>query len=229
MKNETSDGKPISSISDWSTVQDPKHWVRGRSAYSLAEFILNRDGVRLLSRAISAVLGESVEFHKAIPEHKVKFDQHRNPRAHDLGIYGETESGKSLFVGVEAKVDEPFGMYVSEEWRRADTPSKRNRISQLCDRFQDAPGICEYDEVKYQLMTAAAGTVDAGADVSILYIAVFATDDYDEEKGDANFQDYQTFLTRAAATPTPNQAPNAKSHTLNLSGKKLTTIYEYFN
>ena len=227
MRIETSDGEPLRSLAEWQAVHKPEHWKPGRSAHSVADFIANRNGARRLSQRVSEVLGESVKFHKIIPEHKVKFDQYRNPRVHDLGIYGETESGKSLFVGVEAKVDEPFGNYVSEEWRKADTPSKRNRISQLCDRFQDGPGISEYDEIRYQLMHGAAGTVEAGADVSVLYIAVFVTDDYDPAKGEANFQDYQTFLNRAGATPNPN--PNRdrayESHTINLSGKTLTTIY----
>ena len=234
MKIVTADGKPIRSLSDWSTVHDPKHWVRGRSAYSVADFILNRNGARRLSQRVSEVLGESVTFHKITPEHKVKFDQYRNPRVHDLGIYGETESGKSLFVGVEAKVDETFGPHVADVWQRVERirqGDKRTnlpeRISELCDRFQDGPGICEYDEVRYQLMYAAAGTVEAGADVSVLYIAVFVTDDYDPAKGEANFQDYQTFLNRAGASVNGDRAP--ESHTLNLSGKTLTTIYEYFD
>ena len=238
MKIVTADGKPIRSLSDWSTVHDPKHWVRGRSAYSVADFILNRNGARRLSQRVSEVLGESVTFHKITPEHKVKFDQYRNPRVHDLGIYGETESGKSLFVGVEAKVDESFGPYVADEWRKARRIVQQgrrtrlpDRISELCDRFQDGPGISPTDEIRYQLMHGAAGTVEAGADVSVLYIAVFVTDDYDEAKGIANFQDCRTFLNRAGATINPNQNRDRayESHTLNMSGKALTTIYEYID
>ena len=238
MKIATSDGKQINSLADWSTIHNPKHWVRGRSAYSVAEFILNRNGARRLSQHVSEVLGESVTFHKIIPEHKVKFDQYRSPRVHDLGIHGETESGESLFVGVEAKVDESFGPYVADEWRKAQRIVQRgrrtrlpDRISELCDRFQDGPGISPTDEIRYQLMHGAAGTVEAGADVSVLYIAVFVTDDYDPAKGEANFQDYQTFLNRAGATlnPNPNRDHAYESHTLNLSGRRLTTIYEYFD
>ena len=236
MRIETSDGKPLSSLADWQAIHKPAQWKPGRSAYSVADFIVNRDGARHLSRRVSAVLGESVEFHIITPELEVRFDRYGKGRFHDLGIRGETESGESLFVGVEAKVDESFGAHVADEWRKAQRTLQRgqrtrlpNRISELCARFQDGDGISPTDEIRYQLMHGVAGTVEAGADVSVFYIAVFATDDYDEEKGEANFQDYQTFLTRAAATPTLNQDRNAKSHTLNLSGKRLTTIYEYFN
>ena len=238
MKIATSDGKPLRSLADWQAVHKPEQWKPGRSAHAVADFIANRNGARLLSRRVSTVLGESVTLHKIIPEHKVKFDRYRSPRVHDLGIYGETESGETLFVGVEAKVDESFGPYVADEWRKAQRILQRgkrtrlpDRISELCDRFQDGPGISPTDEIRYQLMHGAAGTVEAGADVSVLYIAVFVTDDYDPAKGEANFQDYQTFLNRAGATINPNQNRDRvyESHTLNLSGKTLTTIYEYFD
>ena len=227
MRIETSDGKPLRSMADWQAVHNPEKWKPGRSAHAIADFIVNRDGARVLSRRVSAILGERAGFRKIIPEHKVAFDQYSNPRVHDLGIYGETESGKTLFVGLEAKVDEKFGEYVSVEWQNADTPSKRGRITQLCDRFQNVPGISEYDEVRYQLVYAVAGTVDAGADLSILYIAVFATDDYDPAKGESNRQDYRTFITRAGGTAIPN--PYSESHNLNIGGKPLTAIYETFN
>ena len=149
MKIVTADGKPLRSLADWSTVHnDPNHWIRERSAYLLADFILNQDGACLLARSVTEVLGESVKFHRIIPEHKVKFDEYRNPRVHDLGIHGKTESGKSLFVGVEAKVDETFGPHVADVWQRVERirqGDKRTnlpeRISELCDRFQDGPGI----------------------------------------------------------------------------------------
>ena len=236
MTIQNPDGEPIRSLADWQALHRPKHWRAGRSAHAVADFMLNRDGARVLSRRVSAVLGERAEFREITPELEIRFDRHGKGRFHDLGIRGATESGATLFVGVEAKVDEMFGRYVSEEWRNAtrtrqsgQRTRRPDRISELCDRFQDGPGISEYDEVRYQLMHAAAGTVEAGADVSVLYIAVFATDDYDPAKGEANRQDFRTFIARAGGTPTPNQRNAAESHNLNLSGKRLTTIYETFD
>ena len=237
MKIVTSDGEPLRSLADWQAVHKPEQWKPGRSAHSVADFILNRNGARRLSQHVSEVLGESVKFHKITPELEVRFDRYGKGRFHDLGIHGETESGKSLFVGVEAKVDESFGPYVADEWRKAQRIVQQgrrtrlpDRISELCDRFQDGPGISPTDEIRYQLMHGAAGTVEAGADVSVLYIAVFVTDDYDDAKGEANFQDYRTFLNRAGASANPTANGGApESHTLNLSGKALTTIYEYFD
>ncbi len=230
------DGEPIRSLADWQALHSAEHWKPGRSAHAVADFVVNRDGATKLARTVAAVLGERVAFREASPELEIRFDRYGKGRFHDLGIRGETESGETLFVGVEAKVDESFGAYVADEWRNAQRIRERGertrrpaRISELCDRFQDGPGISEYDEVRYQLMHAAAGTVEAGADLSVLYIAVFATDDYDPAKGEANRQDYRTFIHRAGGTPTPNQTAAAESHNLNLNRKPLTTIYETFD
>lgn len=231
---QTSDGKPLRSLADWQAVHDPKQWKPGRSAHAIADFIVNRDGALVLSRRVSAVLGERVAFREITPELEIRFDRYGKGRFHDLGIRGETESGKTLFVGVEAKVDESFGAHVADEWRNAQRILQRgertrrpDRITELCARFQNGGGIAPTDEIRYQLMHGAAGTVDAGADLSVLYIAVFATDDYDPNKSESNRQDYQAFITRAGGTAIPN--PYAESHNLNIGGKPLTAIYETFN
>ena len=236
MRIETSDGKPLRAMADWQAIHSAEHWKPGHSAHAIADFVVNRDGATKLARTVAAVLGERVAFREAAPELEIRFDRYPNGRVHDLGIRGETESGKTLFVGVEAKVDESFGAYVADEWRNAQRIRERgertrrpDRITQLCDRFQDGPGIAPTDEIRYQLMHAVAGTVEAGADISVLYIAVFATDDYDPDKGESNRQDYRTFIARAGGTPTPNQTAAVESHNLNLNGKPLTTIYETFD
>ena len=65
---------------------------------------------------------------RAISEYEQKFDDFRGRgRIHDLGIFGQTESGKSLFVGVEAKVDEPFGPFVHDAYLSAKAKRWRQR------------------------------------------------------------------------------------------------------
>ena len=56
----------------------------------------------------------------SVPESEVRFDQYGKGRVHDLGICGKTASERSLFVGVEAKVNETFGKSVGDEWREAN-------------------------------------------------------------------------------------------------------------
>lgn len=235
MRIENTEGIPLNCLDHWKSIHKPTQWKPGRSAYSVADFIVKRDGARKLRDRVSSVLGALVTFHKIIPEYEVKFDQYGKGRFHDLGIIGETQSGKSLFVGVEAKVDEPFGSYVADEWRKAQEIRESGkgtrlpqRIMQLCDRFNDGLGISECDKVRYQLLHGTAGTVDAKADVSVFYVAVFKTDSYDKEIGESNHRDYQQFIERAGGA-TQDNGNGASSHVLTLGGKRLIAIYEYFD
>ena len=111
-------GQTIETMAEWKRLYDSprtKHqWKEHRSAYSVAEFILNRNGAEALRARVSDAIGETVQFERNTPEMEVRFDQFGRGRMHDLGISGKSASGKSVFVGVEAKVDEPFGAPVGE-------------------------------------------------------------------------------------------------------------------
>lgn len=116
-------GQTIETMAEWKRLYDSprtKHqWKEHRSAYSVAEFILNRNGAEALRARVSDAIGETVQFERNTPEMEVRFDQFGRGRMHDLGISGKSASGKSVFVGVEAKVDEPFGAPVGEStWER---------------------------------------------------------------------------------------------------------------
>ncbi len=103
MKIENTKGAPITSLADWAKLYDSPRsshqWKEHRSAYSAAEFIVNRNGAESLRARIADALGEQVEFEKVIPEFEVRFDRFGNGRMHDLAIFGTTDSGQSLFVG----------------------------------------------------------------------------------------------------------------------------------
>ena len=214
-------------LGEWEKIHKPTQWKPGHSAYEVANFILHRNGGDKLERKVSQVLGGPVRFDKITAECKVPFDDYRNPRVHDLGIWGATSSGDSLFVGVEAKVNEKFGNPLKREWQDG-SDKKKSRIRGLCGRFQNGPRrICPTDDVRYQLMYATAGTVDADASVSVFYVVVFVTDCYDPAEGEANYDDYMKFICRAGGVATADDADGATSYTLNLAGRQLTTIYDY--
>ena len=240
MRIEDSKGKAVNSLDDWETRIRREHWKPEleRSAHSLAEFIINQNGSHALQERVATVLDERVVFEKGILEYEVRFDEYGKGRVHDLGIFGKTDSGKSLFVGVEAKVDEPFGnYYVSKEWARANKikndgkrTGKLERIRDLCARF--GPRITEKsDDIRYQLLYSVAGTVDAGKDRSVFYVAVFRTYAYDAEEGKNNHEDYRRFVERAGGEPiqTDDDGAEAEAHVLMVGGKQLHAIYEYFN
>ena len=235
MRIEDSQGTRLTSLDDWKRLHKDGNWKEGRSAHAIADFVVNHGGAAKLQQRVSSVLGGPMEFYKGIPECKVQFDQFSGPRVHDLGIWG-TVSAKSLFVGVEAKVDEPFDKYIGdalqESHKTIESGGKSNkpqRIRELCARFNDGPGITEDSCIRYQLIYGAAGTVDAGADVSVFCVAVFLTDDYDASTGETNHQDYLRFIERAGGEPIKCGGTGASAHRLTLGGKSLVTIYERFD
>lgn len=82
---------------------------------------MNHDGTQRLAEKISEALTQPVIFEKAVPEFEVRFDEFGHGRMHDLAITGRVGESQRLFVGVEAKVDEPFGEIVRESYLRAKT------------------------------------------------------------------------------------------------------------
>ena len=144
------------------------------------------------------------------PEYAARFDGYQGPARLDLGISARTGSGQSLFVGLEAKVDEPFGSEtVVERYLQALETLRGNprsraaaRVEELLSRYfgdREEPGQSKFAGIGYQLLTAAAGTVAVGAELSVLYVVVFKNMEYEEEKGIANRIDYDAFMNASGA------------------------------
>ena len=98
-------GKFITNFSDWkqfiTSGKEKKHWKEGRSACSLTDYITNNNGEAFINKEVSKVIGEHLTFELAYPEYVVKFDTYRGGRVHDLGIYGKTATGKTVFQKVK--------------------------------------------------------------------------------------------------------------------------------
>ena len=241
MKIKSPEGNEITTMEQWSKCIRPGHWKPGRSAYSLADFILNRDGANTLRERISSVLNEPVELDCATPEFLARFDSYGgNPSNLDLGIWGRVGADSSLFVGLEAKVDEPFGdKTVCERYRAAicerscKSGSKaKDRVENLLSQyFADCADSCDskLSEVRYQLLTGTAGTAAMSGDRSMFYVLVFHTSLYDKEKGEANRLDYKRFIgAMEGKTLTQNNDP-FRADKITVAEKPLICIYDYFN
>jgi len=231
-------GEKIESMAAWARLYDSPRsvhqWKEHRSAYSMAQFILNRNGADSLQARVGEAFGEFVEFERALPEMEVRFDQFGRGRTHDLGILGRTVSGRSLFVGVEAKVDEPFGALVREAYLSAkarqiagESTNAPERIEQLLKLHFRIPDPSMF-EVRYQLLYATAGTLAAAADVSVLYIVVFKTPLYSEIVSAENYRDYVDFMVKVGAEPLQLPTKEARAHKFVLGGKELVCLYEKF-
>ena len=178
LKVNDSKGNDVATMEQWSESVRRSHWKPGRSAYSLADFIMNRNGAAHLESRISSVLSQPIRLEQGTPEYAARFDRCRGPARLDIGISGRTGSGESLFVGAEAKVDESFGSEtVCERYQKAIETLNSNPLSKAADRvknllsrhFADTDEPCEsrFAEVGYQLLTATAGTVAVQVSISI--------------------------------------------------------------
>ena len=233
-------GSEISTLQEWERhFNSPKHWKKGRSAYSLADFILNSNGAASLESRVSSVLSEEVIFERATPEYLAKFDSYRSPSYLDLGIFGKLASGKGLFVGVEAKVDETFGPTVSERYRdalktRQSKPRTKapDRVEQLlAGYFSESalPDNSRFSDIRYQLLTAAAGTVAVPQDLVVLYVLVFKTNSYDPQKGEENYRDFKKFVDCAGGKLLAQCGQFGLAYELVIDRKRLVAIHEHVN
>ena len=239
MRIEDSNGREIQNLDEWSMIYDKNgekpQWQPGRSAHSVAEFVLNRNGVERFEQRVREVLGQSVKFDRMVPEYEQRFDAYGRGRMHDLGIFGTTEPGQSLFVGVEAKVDETFGATVGDSYLKAKakqiagTPTNApQRIEELLGLHFAKPDVSMFD-LRYQLLYATVGTLAAGADVSVLYVAVFKTPSYDAAIGASNYDDYLRFIEKIGGQPLSPGGEGVIAHEVTLDGKRLVCVHEYFD
>jgi hypothetical protein len=225
-------GKLISNISEWEKFifsgTKKKHWKEGRSAYSIADFIINNNGERFIQKEVSKVIGEDLSLDSAEPEYVVRFDRFGHGREHDLGIFGKTASGKSIFIGVEAKVDEAFGDTIADAYLKAkvkelngNRTNAPKRIEELLIRNFGIVNKSLFD-LRYQLLYSTVGTTNEEADFHILFVLVFKTDLSDTTKIENNKKDYLNFFKKLNAKPLP-QSDNFE---VEIEGKKLFVVYK---
>lgn len=190
------------------------NWVHGKSAASIGEFVFNHNGITRITDIVNRILlkvgvGSRIKaFEKAEFEHETKFDNYGQGRMHDLALFGKTIGGKSVFVGVESKVNEEFdsrdvqSAYISGLLRRVngDNSNLPARVEDLIKRnnFKQKTKSARFTRedlgLKYQLLYSTVGTAAEEADICILLVLVFRTSIYNEEAGAKNYCDYLSFM-----------------------------------
>ena len=245
MRIVDSQGQQISNLFEWRSrifdgTSKEKDWKKGRSAYSLAEFIMDRQGTEYLETRISSVLSQHTKLEQATPEYLAKFDSYPgNPSNLDLGITGYVERlalRTSLFVGVEAKVDETFAStvrsrYSSAMQRRAagkntNAPERVKRLLSKYFAVHGSPDSSRFADIRYQLLTGTAGTAAAPGEVSVFYILVFRTSMYDQRRGLSNLKDYERFIEAAGDRLLIRDGKEFRADELELDGKRLVCVYD---
>lgn len=221
----------IANLTEWEhfvfSGKKAKHWKEGRSAFSLADFIINKNGEQKISELVADQIGENFTLDLAKPEFEARFDKYGHGREHDLAIFGETATGKKIFVGVEAKVDESFGDTIASAYHKAkakelnDLPTNAPRRIEKLLNFNFKSIKASDFNLRYQLLFSTAGTLCIDADIHILLILVFKTKDYDSKKGAVNYKDLQIFFKKTEAVKVADN-----TYQLNINNKDLKIIYK---
>lgn len=215
--------KPIRTLADWETHAGPKskdQWVPERSAWELANSWCGgpEPAMPACIHELLESLPETRGFDPDVawPEHQIAFDQYGGPRNADLAVLGRATTGK-VAVTIEAKADEPFGDTVGGTFavaleRAIQSPASGGvrRIEELARAlFHDAQkGQASVAELRYQLLTAAAGTIafadHHGAEIAVLIVHEFITEKTTDARHAQNAADYALFLGRLGITSVPD-------------------------
>ena len=198
-------GATIKGLDDWKKLGGPKdvnkQWEKGRSAYELANFVINNQ--KVFVQKIQSVLeqcGLQSQDFECEPEAISglgKGMKRGGPRVHDLLMIGE-----NCVIGIEAKVSEPFGENISSINKKQKEKSKETRAEALWNFLAGKNTTIDKSPIGYQLFTATYGTMCSGIDVRknncIMLVLVFKGDVKKEINYNSNCKynenDYNNFI-----------------------------------
>lgn len=204
-------GREGDRITDWRAWTRPKRdyqWRAGRSAMELARawFV---SSTPTCPREISDLLAShprtaGLRLVKGIPEHVTPLPERGEGRNHDLLLLGHLGTG-SVVVSVEAKVDESFGETIGTYWNKGRQSAKPTRVPERIEALMSMafgaaarPDVDPWRGLRYQLLTAAAGTaIEASqqqAGTAVVLVHEFRTESMDDENVAVNTEDFQTFV-----------------------------------
>jgi len=134
-------GQPIHHWKNWPPPKRSYHWQAGRSAMELAcsWFRLGepRCPPELQSLFATHTRTANIQLDEGYPEFVTSLPERGVGRNHDRLLKGHI-GGEAVVVGVEAKVDEPFGKKIGEYWHEAKARQEPTRAP---ERIQALLGI----------------------------------------------------------------------------------------
>jgi hypothetical protein len=208
MKILNRSGEVIHSIEQWTRPKKIYQWREGRSAMELARAWCPESGPAcppdvsvLLS---SHELTRNIHIEEVRPEHVTPLPERGEGRNHDLWAKCSVD-GRPFTLCVEAKADEPFGDTIGDTCANAlrgseKTGGVRRARALLHMVFGSAaePDREPYASLRYQLLTAAAGTAlqarTEGASAAALIIHEFQGSETSDPLLQRNAEDLAAFL-----------------------------------
>ncbi len=210
--------KEINSLENWFFLAPPMggmtQWKDGRSAKELARYITG--SLPQMPKEVEQVLSCFSKPDAAFDwsaEHVTDFAHFGYGRGmgrnHDAVVYN-----RDVFMGIEAKADEPFGDKTIQDEMKNAGDNKLLRIRKLVELvFGDEPE--NHLDLRYQLLTACGGVLleakKREVKNAVLLVLVFlkaGTDAegnayYTEENRQRNNEDWRCFLEQIKAEITP--------------------------
>lgn len=194
-------GIKILSLDDWFKNYKPYspilHWKEGRSAMEFARLMV--DSTSYLPKVIEDVIKDLTEDDSfyGIGEYVTNFSSFNlgigNGRNHDFFMHSN-----DLVVSIEAKVDEPFDLYMDETIN--ETLNQNKRYNGLCQLLfnEDAD---QNGRLRYQLISGAAATIleakERLINKAIFLIVVLKKPGYfDDKKIEVNNKDLKEFMLK---------------------------------
>jgi len=194
----------ITNVDVWLKVAPPKggiaQWEDGHSAKELAKFVIENPKTfsTLLEEIVESTIGYVPSSFTGEPEATTSLQPQGSsgPREHDLLL-----CDKRIVIGIEAKVNEPFGNNKSilqeSKTTSADKP-KYKRINWLMQTIFPGKNIDdkEIGGLKYQLFTATAGTLLEAArrDKKECIFLVLAFHSKNEPVNESNKKSFEDFV-----------------------------------
>ena len=208
----------ITNETEWFLVAPPKkgiiQWKDGYSAKEFAKFAtLNGNLQKLLQSILEEISFITDDSFIGEPEFETKLPGQGEGRNHDLLLYN-----KDLVIGIEAKEDEDFGETIKKEYYDKDvTENKKNRIKELKRIVFRNPDSQDVDELRYQLLTATAGTLLEAfeKDKEQCVFLVLSFHKFNKEVNSDNKAAFKSFVEIVCGK-------NKKSQIFTVNGKEIT-------
>ena len=192
---------PSSGASDWrKLLADPDtQWERKASAMELA---VSWETAQKTDRGLPLEVAKVLDQHPslagarllvALPEHKVTLKGRGTPSQND--VWALLRAGKGyISMAVEGKAGEPFASTL-EEWLKAASDGKRERLDYLCQVLQAATA--PSPDLRYQLFHRTASAVleaqRFGVPLAVMLVQSFREDPQ-------SWNDYGAFRSFLGAT-----------------------------
>ena len=229
MRSSWRDGTtPLRDHADWRSRLDAKNRRQGTSAPTLAAVWAGP--VELFGALHREPRLDGLVVDEIVVEAQSAVDEFSGRRNHDLIVRGHLPNGEGVVVCIEAKAGEDFGPTVAQRARAAaaatiaahpavvgagkpNTSNASARLDGLLARFvRDRPFEQRVQDLRYQLLTALAGTISEAsardARHAVLMVHEFLTDQRaDERMIEQHEKDLWNFCTTVFGVEPPGREP----------------------